>query len=1435
MSKIQFDLNAARQAGASDREIADYLASQAGFDIAGARKAGAADADIVGHLAAPIDLKQGDFSRGFGEAMGQVKPLAQGLVGLAGATGEQVFGEGGLSTAAKNYGLKNAQEGMQANAERYSRPNDDVSTAWERAQQGDIGALIDWAQHGLGYVSGQIVQSAAGAAVGGVIGGATAGPAGAAGGAVAGAVEPAVVRGLASRLISNQVAKEAAKLAEAKLGKEAGEEALKGFAASAAVQSAATKSVAKNIGAAVGIGANAGAMQFGSIYLSAEQEAQEQGRKLDGGDIARIWGAGALATLVEGGSDALGLGALTGKLKLPGVGGRASRGIIGGAVIGGAEGATELTQTALERYGAGQSLTDAEARSDYLNSTALGVLGGGAVGAASGAMYRPKAPVPPAPTTDEIVGRILSPESTIDDAISATTDLVLKRGEALGSAIDAYQGADEGALRTEDFRGVSGAPGLDGMVGPQRADDAALRMPSVKFAPTDLPQGPNLPADAAANLQVPGVPAVGSGMADTSTSVRTLRSNIAAVSGERTIYGDTLAMKLAQGMENGFGAFAVLEQEREAIDKRLTKLAEAETTPQAAKDLARLESNLRQIEAAQQVVADYQRSKTQAFAGVAQQGPARPGAVVGNVQDQTAQPTVDQMVANNQQLRMDSAIENSDANVDTARQQQAQASRQEVLQQVLADPNIQNPVPAYQAALARAGIRDVTVTQDERATIQRAAEMRETLAKDDVAPAAPANQGGDWRAERDAAGVMESRKRKGAKAAPAPQPRQQMTTGTRFALTQMARLFGKKLNVYDRAAAGVDADGFFDRRATDTINVASDTSVPHMAVFFHELFHALESDNPQAAQAIKEVVRLKRKDGAAKFARYYGADANTDLRSEMTSDLLGTFAMDTGFWKDVFDEVSRLHGAQSNGIIRRLSVTVRRVIQQLVRALAGTPGFKTKEWIGNLDQVQNAMSKAVAEYIVAQRTKAPVQEPAAAETAPAPKTFEEKRKAAAQAARQQMKGAGKEPDPSGGLTLAPKTEPQLTYEGDLGMPEFTLVDGVSRPSSNSDGIKIAATREGVRNFWKWFGDSKVVDAGGRPVTVYHGTSREWMESPKVQALWATTDKDVASGYAEVAAIDRGRVLPLYLKIANPLEIDANGAFWSEVPYEGKTYETDSLTQIAYDKGFDGLIIKNVKDGPNGEVMDAYMALKNTQVKSAIGNNGGFDGTSPDILRSNSRGVTVFPDLAFAIPREVLDAVAAWNKAGGKSTSLGLQPLIEGMLDKFSGVQLARLREKFPSPDFDARIKSFRESGQEERAVRREQQRDALAAGHAIQESLLRTGGIGSLNTDGQAYPGSMTLASALERLVGAAKGYAARAKARAEQDAKEERKSRLSIVKSEEEKPKYADLEGKALRQEFKVRETGKTAVLERDAAETMRELDDRQTALERLLACVEK
>jgi hypothetical protein len=71
-------------------------------------------------------------------------------------------------------------------------------------------------------------------------------------------------------------------------------------------------------------------------------------------------------------------------------------------------------------------------------------------------------------------------------------------------------------------------------------------------------------------------------------------------------------------------------------------------------------------------------------------------------------------------------------------------------------------------------------------------------------------------------------------------------------------------------------------------------------------------------------------------------------------------------------------------------------------------------------------------------------------------------------------------------------EGDTLYQSSL--PEKITIDGKERWTVNSNGAPIAQTEEGIKNFWAWFGDSKVVDADGKPLVVYHQTSKPKKES-----------------------------------------------------------------------------------------------------------------------------------------------------------------------------------------------------------------------------------------------------------------------------------------------------------------------------------------------------
>lgn len=97
------------------------------------------------------------------------------------------------------------------------------------------------------------------------------------------------------------------------------------------------------------------------------------------------------------------------------------------------------------------------------------------------------------------------------------------------------------------------------------------------------------------------------------------------------------------------------------------------------------------------------------------------------------------------------------------------------------------------------------------------------------------------------------------------------------------------------------------------------------------------------------------------------------------------------------------------------------------------------------------------------------------------------------------------------------------------------INGTERTVYNSNGERIAKSAEALRNFYKWFGDSKVVDEQGRPLVVYHGTRASFSDfrgefitnTSEGAGFYFTADKSLAEGF--------GNSMSAYLNLKNMQE------------------------------------------------------------------------------------------------------------------------------------------------------------------------------------------------------------------------------------------------------------------------------------------------------------
>jgi len=349
-----------------------------------------------------------DFTRGVKESFQQLPQLGYGLVAGAGAALESAVGEGGIATGIKKAGVKGYQEWGDKIASQ-AKESDSWSYSYDKAKEGDFGALVDWLQHGIGYVGGQGIQALASAGIGAV-----------GGKLVAGTVARQVAEGM--------VAKEVAKLAAESGGRLAAE----------AVTAQATKNVAEKF-AAIGMNAAMGGMavgqEGGEIFGDLSKRSVDENRSLTGAELGKAFATTLAAGGLEFVGDRLGLDVVLGKSALlkpaagmAGLTGRVARGGIAAAGATPIEAGTEFGQTLLEEAGKGNDPLSAESLKQARDAAALGALGGTAIGGAGGVLHGQQAPAEP----DPVPAILNAPDvdSAIEAARAATQERVAGLFEA---------------------------------------------------------------------------------------------------------------------------------------------------------------------------------------------------------------------------------------------------------------------------------------------------------------------------------------------------------------------------------------------------------------------------------------------------------------------------------------------------------------------------------------------------------------------------------------------------------------------------------------------------------------------------------------------------------------------------------------------------------------------------------------------------------------------------------------------------------------------------------------------------------------------------------------------------------------------------------------------------------------------------------------------
>jgi hypothetical protein len=163
-------------------------------------------------------------------------------------------------------------------------------------------------------------------------------------------------------------------------------------------------------------------------------------------------------------------------------------------------------------------------------------------------------------------------------------------------------------------------------------------------------------------------------------------------------------------------------------------------------------------------------------------------------------------------------------------------------------------------------------------------------------------------------------------------------------------------------------------------------------------------------------------------------------------------------------------------------------------------------------------------------------------------------------------------------------------------------------------------------FKQWFKDSKVVDAAGNPLRVYHGTGRNQFDAFSLSTVARSgfgygfhfsESPGPASAYAEQWDDGQlggvGQIIPAYLSIQRPFGGDYY-TFKYELGESMGTTASDMDVRLALiAKGFDGIVYEH--GDKEGRRVKAWVAFHPQQIKSALSNRT-FDPTSKKFTEAN---------------------------------------------------------------------------------------------------------------------------------------------------------------------------------------------------------------------------
>lgn len=384
-----------------------------------------------------------------------------------------------------------------------------------------------------------------------------------------------------------------------------------------------------------------------------------------------------------------------------------------------------------------------------------------------------------------------------------------------------------------------------------------------------------------------------------------------------------------------------------------------------------------------------------------------------------------------------------------------------------------------------------------------------------------------------------------------------------------ARTAGKRLFRQDVVFLQFDGPPLFNGVVSDAIPgvvfVRADSDKPHMSILGHELLHQLRKETPDIySQLSKRLDSLIENESA--YASQLAARYERQggqLPKEWREELHADIVGDNFSNPDFWAAMAK----DQPGLFQKVAEAIRKFLDNV---LSRAEPFATGQYLRDVEAARDAVADAMRQFSGTQ--------------------------------------VGALTSQVDGVAMSVASKPEVP---------------VSENNTNSNGQPIASTPEALENFRKWFAGSKVVDTEGNPLVVYRGRQRDYtvMQRNSDSSNFTYGDEPDSGGlffHPDLSEVDyymqgsRGyapgaNVLPAYLSIKNPAYLNSTLSLEKQAK---------SLRE-AEANGHDGAFLSN------GDMV----AFRPEQIKSAIGNQGTFDPTNPDIRYSLS------PSQTWAIPEE----------------------------------------------------------------------------------------------------------------------------------------------------------------------------------------------------------